>query len=202
MLKDDRVDVQNWIDGADDRENQHAGSAADLQTGARRWAVNEVGAAINHQLAEPLTALLLYIHEIKRTIESFPGGPSDLPQGLVDNALREIERVCCIMERIGSNFEGPRDSQMAVARGREAIRWLKRTSTEQPPSRVDPSRFQCLTAREREVLDLITAGSSNKEGAIKLQISPRTFETHRAQIMRKLGTRNAAQLIRTALVSA
>ena len=52
------------------------------------------------------------------------------------------------------------------------------------------------------MLDLITGGSSNKEGAIKLQISPRTFEAHRAQIMRKLGTRNAAQLIRTALVSA
>jgi DNA-binding CsgD family transcriptional regulator len=202
MLKDERVDVRNWIDGADDRENRHAGSAADLQTGARRWAVNEVGAAINHQLAEPLTALLLYIHEIKRTIESFSGGPSDLPQGLVDNALREIERVCSIMERIGNNFEGPRDSQMAIARGREAIRWLKRTSTEEPSSHADLSRFQCLTAREREVLDLITGGSSNKEGAIRLQISPRTFEAHRAQIMRKLGTRNAAQLIRTALVSA
>lgn len=202
MLKGDQVDVRNAIYRVHDRENEHAGSFADLQASARRWAVNEVGAAISHQLAEPLTALLLYIHEIKRTVGGISSGPSDLPPEIVDNALREIERVCAIMERIGNNFEGPRDSQMAVARGREAIRWLKRTSTEAPSSGVDPSRFDCLTAREREVLDLISGGLSNKEGAIRLQISPRTFEAHRAQIMRKLGTRNAAQLIRTALVSA
>jgi DNA-binding CsgD family transcriptional regulator len=202
MLRDDPVGAQNSIDGLDDRDNERAGSVADLQTDARRWAVNEVGAAITHQLAEPLTALLLYIHEIKRTVECFSGFPSDLPQGLVDNALREIERACSIMERIGNNFEGPRDSQMAIARGREAIRWLKRTGTEAPSSRADPLRFECLTVREREVLELITGGLSNKEGAIKLRISPRTFEAHRAQIMRKLGARNAAQLIRAALVSA
>jgi DNA-binding CsgD family transcriptional regulator len=202
MLKDDPIDLQNSIDAVDDRDNERAGYVADLQTDARRWAVNEVGAAITHQLAEPLTALLLYIHEIKRTIEGSSDRPSDLPQTMVDNALREIERVCSIMERIGNSFEGPLDSQMAIASGREAIRWLKRTSNEDPSSHVGLSRFECLTAREREVLDLITGGLSNKEGAIKLQISPRTFEAHRAQIMRKLGTRNAAQLIRTALVSA
>ena len=36
-----------------------------------------------------------------------------------------------------------------------------------------------LTAREREVLAQITAGASNKEGSLRLQISTRTFEVHR-----------------------
>jgi DNA-binding CsgD family transcriptional regulator len=202
MLKDLHVAPRNSIVRTDGLESVRASSIADQQNGARRWAVNEVGAAIAHQLAEPLSALLLYIHEVKRSLDSASDDPSNRLREMVDNALRETERVCAIMERIGDGFDGPRDSQTAIASGREAIRWLKRASTEHPSPDADPSRFQCLTAREREVLDLITAGSSNKEGAIKLQISPRTFEAHRAQIMRKLGTRNTAQLIRTALVSA
>lgn len=201
MLKDIQIAARNSIARTDDLDGIRDNSIADLQSGARRWAVHEMGAAIAHQLAEPLSALLLYIHEVKRSVDSSTNDASSQLQEMVDGALRETERVCAIMERIGNSFEGPRDSQAAITSGREAIRWLKRASTEHPSADVDFSRFQCLTTREREVLDLITAGSSNKEGAIKLQISPRTFEAHRAQIMRKLGTRNTAQLIRTALVS-
>ena len=43
-----------------------------------------------------------------------------------------------------------------------------------------------LTKREREVLRLISEGHSNKEGALRMNISPRTFESHRAEAMRKL----------------
>jgi DNA-binding CsgD family transcriptional regulator len=203
MLKHVQVAARSSIVRTDALETEPSDSAADLQTVARRWAVNEVGAAIAHQLAAPLSALLLYVHEAKRSIDNSPGDPSNLTlQEMVDNALRETERVCAIMERIGNSFEGPRDSEMAIASGREAIRWLKHASAENPASEVEPPRFASLTAREREVLELIIGGSSNKEGANRLQISPRTFEAHRAQIMRKFGTRNTAQLIRTALVTA
>jgi DNA-binding CsgD family transcriptional regulator len=57
-----------------------------------------------------------------------------------------------------------------------------------------------LTRREREVLNLISEGCSNKEGALRMRISPRTFESHRAEAMRKLGARNTADLVRTALL--
>ncbi len=53
-----------------------------------------------------------------------------------------------------------------------------------------------LTPREQEVLALIAEGTSNKVGGYRLGISPRTFEAHRAQIMRKFGARNIADLIR------
>ncbi len=56
-----------------------------------------------------------------------------------------------------------------------------------------------LTKREREVLDLISEGYSNKLGALRMGISPRTFESHRAEAMRKLGARNTADLVRKAL---
>jgi DNA-binding CsgD family transcriptional regulator len=56
-----------------------------------------------------------------------------------------------------------------------------------------------LTARECEVLAQVTAGASSKETGRALGISPRTVEVHRARIMRKLGVRNAAGLVRTVL---
>jgi DNA-binding CsgD family transcriptional regulator len=57
-----------------------------------------------------------------------------------------------------------------------------------------------LTRREREVLNLISEGCSNKQGALRMHISPRTFESHRAAAMRKLGARNTADLVRTVLL--
>jgi DNA-binding CsgD family transcriptional regulator len=56
-----------------------------------------------------------------------------------------------------------------------------------------------LTARECEVLAQVTSGASSKETGRLLGISPRTVEVHRARIMRKLGVRNAAGLVRTVL---
>lgn len=56
-----------------------------------------------------------------------------------------------------------------------------------------------LTAREREVLFLAAEGLTSPEIAERLFISPRTAETHRANLMRKLDLRNQTALIRYAL---
>jgi DNA-binding NarL/FixJ family response regulator len=64
-------------------------------------------------------------------------------------------------------------------------------------SALDP--FHTLTAREREVLQLTAEGLSGTEVSERLYISPRTVETHRANLMRKLGVRNQKELIRYAL---
>jgi len=56
-----------------------------------------------------------------------------------------------------------------------------------------------LTGREREVLQLVASGMTSTQIAEKLSISPRTAETHRANMMRKLGLRNQAELIRYAI---
>jgi DNA-binding NarL/FixJ family response regulator len=59
--------------------------------------------------------------------------------------------------------------------------------------------FETLTAREREVLRLTADGLSGTAVAEQLGISPRTVETHRANIMRKLGVKNQKELIRYAV---
>jgi two-component system response regulator NreC len=56
-----------------------------------------------------------------------------------------------------------------------------------------------LTAREVEVLRLIALGHTSVEVARKLHLSPRTVETHRANIHRKLGLDSRAELVRYAL---
>jgi two-component system, LuxR family, response regulator FixJ len=56
-----------------------------------------------------------------------------------------------------------------------------------------------LTAREREVLEQIARGASNKETGRDLGISSRTVEVHRARIMDKLVAKNAADLMRIVL---
>lgn len=64
---------------------------------------------------------------------------------------------------------------------------------------VDVRGFTELTPRERQVLQLITNGQSNKEAGRELGISPRTIEVHRARVMEKLGARNTADLMRIVL---
>jgi DNA-binding CsgD family transcriptional regulator len=160
--------------------------------------VDEVGSAIAHQVTEPLTALLLYLHELKRTTAS--SHPSEALPTIIDSAIGEAERACAIIERISGSFQWSGDLELAIVRGRQAIRWLKRGGVGEQVSGDPRPTFACLTAREHQVLDLVSGGASSKEGALRLQISPRTFEAHRAQVMRKLGARNTAELVRMVFV--
>jgi two-component system response regulator NreC len=59
--------------------------------------------------------------------------------------------------------------------------------------------YATLTTREREVLQLAAEGRTNADIAAALFVSPRTVETHRAHLMRKLGLHTQADLIRYAL---
>jgi FixJ family two-component response regulator len=58
------------------------------------------------------------------------------------------------------------------------------------------ARLQRLSAREREVLDHLVDGASNKSIARMLDLSPRTVEIHRTKMMGKLGVRSAAEAVR------
>jgi len=66
------------------------------------------------------------------------------------------------------------------------------------PSSGFADRYETLSAREREVFQLIAEAKSNKEVAILLGISPATVETHRARILQKLGVHSIAEVVRYA----
>lgn len=61
------------------------------------------------------------------------------------------------------------------------------------------AHYAVLTNREKEVSELIVAGNSSKLIAIKLGISPKTVDIHRANIMRKLNVRTVAEIIQLRL---
>lgn len=60
-------------------------------------------------------------------------------------------------------------------------------------------RFDSLTPREQEVLQLVTQGKANKVMAGDLGVSQRTVEIHRARVMEKMGAQSLAQLVRMVL---
>ena len=61
------------------------------------------------------------------------------------------------------------------------------------------SNLEILSPREKEIVKLISEGLSSREIADSLNVSPRTIEAHRANIYRKLGMHNLADLIKYAI---
>jgi DNA-binding CsgD family transcriptional regulator len=169
---------------------------------ARARAMDEAGHSIARQLNGPLTALLLYMEELKHHSHRFSpdAGERDHLKKVVQNALAQTERVCALVKEIAGTDPGvaavlaanggwQRRGERAAENGRAAGALLSSDAGQKP-----------LTRREREVLSLISEGYSNKQGALRMQISPRTFESHRAEAMRKLGARNTADLVRAVLL--
>jgi DNA-binding NarL/FixJ family response regulator len=80
---------------------------------------------------------------------------------------------------------------------------LSRTAIDEYASRAEArgqaDDLELLTAREREVLQLLAEGLSNQEIAGKLSISVKTVETHRSNMMHKLGVKDKTGLIKYAL---
>jgi two-component system, LuxR family, response regulator FixJ len=91
----------------------------------------------------------------------------------------------------------------------ERLLGLVRTALEENDEAMDAStrrlrvlrRIESLTTRERQVLDLIMEGASNKAIASGLTISPRTVEIYRANVMSKMRAESLSELIRMTLAS-
>lgn len=79
--------------------------------------------------------------------------------------------------------------QRALEKDRVAREQLRRVD-------VIRKRIESLTARERQVLELVTAGKPNKIMAAELGVSQRTVEIHRARVMEKMEASSLAQLVR------
>ncbi|MCB1789335.1 MAG: response regulator transcription factor [Gammaproteobacteria bacterium] len=93
--------------------------------------------------------------------------------------------------------EKPFRNQQMIDRLREAIE-LDRTNIVRTEACGQlTQRMQTLTTREKQVFDLLANGYSNKRVAATLHLSPRTVETHRARILRKMHMSSITALVHT-----
>lgn len=101
-------------------------------------------------------------------------------------------------------LEKPVDDQALLDALQAAVQTHVRTRARTRDDADARERYSQLSSREREVVGLIVSGLTNKEIGRALQLSPRTVETHRANLFAKLGAESLAQLIRryAALVDA
>ncbi|MCA6118805.1 helix-turn-helix transcriptional regulator [Bradyrhizobium sp. WSM 1738] len=168
---------------------------------ARSRAAEEAGAAIARQLNGPLTALLLYMNEIKQHSHQFSQAPGNrlYLQQVVENALQQTERICALVKQMSDGYPAS-GSDVCKQAGEGHVSRIADGARRSGLTLTPESGRKPLTKREREVLSLISEGCSNKQGALRMNISPRTFESHRAEAMRKLGARNTADLVRKALL--
>jgi FixJ family two-component response regulator len=83
----------------------------------------------------------------------------------------------------------------AIRRGAERSRMLKASRDE---ATVLERRYEEVTAREREVFALVTAGLLNRQVADQLGIAEKTVKVHRARVMEKMGAGSLADLVRMA----
>ncbi|MCB1516206.1 MAG: response regulator [Hyphomicrobiaceae bacterium] len=97
-------------------------------------------------------------------------------------------------------FVKPLDNEKLMRSVRDALRRDVHLGAVKGGRRpVEVRGFNQLTPRERDVLQRISNGQSNKEAGRELGISPRTVEVHMARVMEKLGARNTADLMRIVL---
>ena len=93
-------------------------------------------------------------------------------------------------------LEKPVDDEQLIEALQNAVRQHVRSREREQANRQARERYAQLSEREREVLGLIVAGLTNKEIGRALDLSPRTVETHRANLFAKLEAESLAQLIR------
>ncbi len=142
---------------------------------------NEAAAQIHSR--HPRTAIvMLSMHSdetyVLRALRS--GARAYLLKSAAENELKEAVRAVAG----GKSYFSPAVSKILLE---DYIRKLQRTGAE--------DSYELLSLREREVLQLIAEGKSTKEVAGLLNISEHTAESHRTNIMKKLGLRGLAELI-------
>lgn len=115
----------------------------------------------------------------------FITGHGDVPmavQAMKEGAFEFVQkpfRDQDLLDRINHALELDKENRATLARRADVL-----------------ARFESLTPREKEVMQLVVDGAANKVIAIDLGLSERTVEIHRAKVMEKMGARSVAHLVK------
>jgi len=118
---------------------------------------------------------------------------------IVVSGYADVPTAVRSMKRGAIDFvEKPFDEQMMLERIQLSILEDARLRQERAARERTMARLESLTRRERQVMDLVILGKSNKEVARALDISPKTVEVHRSHVMVKMQAESLAELVRIA----
>jgi two-component system, LuxR family, response regulator FixJ len=134
--------------------------------------------------------------ELQQVLNKRAGG---LPLILITGHGDVSMAVATIKAGAADFLEKPFDAERLVEAIRRAIAEGSRQKAQREARAEMAARIAELTPRQREVMDLVVLGYSNKEIAARLGISARTVETYRLWVMERTGARNLAELVRMAM---
>jgi len=107
--------------------------------------------------------------------------------------------VAAIKNGVFDFIEKPFDEARLLASIRQAVENKRRGASEAAEVDDLAARFNALSDRQRQVMELVATGLSSKEIGLQLNISRKTVENHRAWVMERVGARNVAELVRMAI---
>jgi FixJ family two-component response regulator len=96
-------------------------------------------------------------------------------------------------------IEKPFEEARLLASIRDAVEQKRQHVSDAAEFKKLQTRFNSLSSRQRQVMELVVAGLSSKGIGIQLKISAKTVENHRAWVMERIGARNLAELVRMAM---
>lgn len=150
----------------------------------------EVAARVSKEHPE-IDVIMLSMHSNEEyVVQALRAGASGYL--LKDSAPNELEIAVNAVSK-GETYLSPAISKHVVND------YLRRVSGMDLDPTEEPGSFKKLTPRQREILQLIAEGNSTKEIASKLIVSVKTVETHRIQLMERLGIHDVAGLVRYAI---
>jgi DNA-binding NarL/FixJ family response regulator len=147
----------------------------------------EVARQLREETPRPKVLILTMHAEAEVVVRAFEAGADgySLKTDDADELLKAIVTV-----ESGRSYMSPALPERAI----RAIA-MKRTLEENDP-------YLLLSSRERQMLHLTAEGLTSREVAYRLALSPRTVETHRVNLMEKLGLKSQRELVRYALLQA
>jgi two-component system response regulator FixJ len=115
-------------------------------------------------------------------------------------AVADIEMAVSAIKNGAFDFiEKPFDESRLLASIQTAVALRRQQAGDAAELDKLRSRFNTLSLRQRQVMELAVAGLSNKEIAYRLDISPKTVENHRAWVMERMDAKSLAELVRIAM---
>jgi FixJ family two-component response regulator len=98
-------------------------------------------------------------------------------------------------------LQKPFNDQLLLERIRQALELDRKHRERRLAVEEWRRRYEQLSARERDVMNLVVAGKANKVIACDLSISERTVEVHRRRVMEKMGVKSVAELVQASLTT-